>query len=234
MARPLPVGFEVRESKPFNGKAWRVTGYVEGKRKQYWFSTPEDAKADAADRNGEMQAYGTKVNLDSEARLEAFRGAERLKPHGKNVTNAVDYYLAHLQQKAASVPFSTLASQVRTEFARRVKANEVSDRHAESLRETLKKMEARFGETLAAEITTDDLRKWLKGLPLAAKTRNKHRGYAGQIFNLAVDIGHTTINPVSKIKKFGERSNAIHAKDRLQSIPRKTVLVHNNSPNTFN
>ena len=27
---------------------------------------------------------------------------------------------------------------------------------------------------------------------------------------------------------------AIHAKDRLQSTPRKTVLVHNNSPNTFN
>jgi integrase len=207
MARPLPIGFEVRESKPYNGKTWRVTGYVDGLRKQYWFATDTEAKADAADRNGEMKAYGTKVNLDSEARLEAYRGAERLKPHGKNVTNAVDYYLAHLQQKSASVPFSTLASQVRTEFTRRIKENEVSDRHAESLRETLKKMEARFGERLVAEFTTDDLRKWLKGLPLAAKTRNKHRGYAGQIFNLAVDFGHTTINPVAKIKKFGERSN---------------------------
>jgi hypothetical protein len=27
---------------------------------------------------------------------------------------------------------------------------------------------------------------------------------------------------------------AIHAKDRLQSPPHKTVLVHNNSPNTLN
>jgi hypothetical protein len=58
MARPLPVGFEVRESKPFNGKAWR--------------STEEEANTHAADRNAEMQAYGSKVNLDSEARLEAF------------------------------------------------------------------------------------------------------------------------------------------------------------------
>jgi integrase len=203
MARPLPVGFEVRESKPFNGKTWRVTGYVEGKRKQYWFSTEDDA----ADRNAEMQAYGSKVNLDSEARLEVFRGTERLKPHGKNVTNAVDYYLAHLQQKAASVPFSTLVTQVRIEFARRVKENEVSDRHAESLRETLKKMEVRFGEKLVSEITTKDVHTWLVGLPLAAKTRNKHRGYAGQVINLAVQFGHTTINPVSKIEKFAERSN---------------------------
>jgi integrase len=207
MARPLPLGFEVRQSKPFNGKKWRVTGYVNGHRKQYWFGTDTDAYADAADRNAEMQAYGSKVNLDSEARLEAFRGAERLRRHGKNVTHAVDYYLAHLQQKATSAPFSTLASQVRTEFARRIKENEVSDRHAESLRETLKKMEARFGEKLVSEITAKDVHKWLVGLPLAAKTRNKHRGYAGQVFNLAVDFGHATINPVSKIKKFGERSN---------------------------
>ena len=131
MARPKPIGFEVRESKPFNGKTWRVTGYVEGKRKQYWFSTEDDANDDAADRNAEMQAYGSKVNLDSEARLEAFRGAELLEPHGKNVMDAVRHYLNHLNQKSASVPFSTLTSQVRTEFARRVKANEVSDRHAE-------------------------------------------------------------------------------------------------------
>jgi integrase len=208
MARPLPLGFEVRESKPFNGKKWRVIGYVNGERKQCWFSTEKEAKANAADRNGEMKAYGTRVNLDSEARLEAFRGAERLRPHGKTVTHAVDFLLAHLERQSASVPFSTLAAQVRQEFGRRVKANEVSDRHAESLRETLKKLEGRFGEKLVSEITPKDIDTWLKGLPLAAKTRNKHRGYAGQVFNLAVKpFGYTKTNPLAGIKKFKERSN---------------------------
>jgi integrase len=47
----------------------------------------------------------------------------------------------------------------------------------------------------------------LLNLPLAAKTRNKHRGYAGQVFNLAVDFGHAKINPIAKIRKFAERSN---------------------------
>jgi integrase len=50
------------------------------------------------------------------------------------------------------------------------------------------------------------VREWLLGLPLATKTRNKHRGYAGQIFNLALDYGYTTFNPVTKIKKFNQRS----------------------------
>src|ERR1700737_1550713 len=38
------------------------------------------------------------------------------------------------------------------------------------------------------------------------KTRNKHRGYAGQVFNLAVDYGYLPANPVTKIKRFNERS----------------------------
>jgi integrase len=38
------------------------------------------------------------------------------------------------------------------------------------------------------------------------KTRNRHRGYAGQIFNLALDYGYTTFNPLAKVKKFKERA----------------------------
>jgi hypothetical protein len=61
----------------------------------------------------------------------------------------------------------------------------------------LRKLETRFGEQLVSEIQTEDIREWLSGLPLATKTRKKHRGYAGQVFNLAVDYGYLKANPVS-------------------------------------
>jgi hypothetical protein len=127
------------------------------------------------------------VNLDSEARLEAYRAAELLRPHSKTIMDAVRYYLTHLNQLSASVSFSVLAAKIRAEFARRIAANEVSARHAESMKETLKKLETRFGDNLVSEIRTEDLRSWLLGLPLAAKTRNKHRGYVGQIFGSGRD-----------------------------------------------
>jgi integrase len=44
-------------------------------------------------------------------------------------------------------------------------------------------------------------------MPLAPKTRNKVRGYARQIFGLAVEYGHATLNPVVGTKKFRERSS---------------------------
>jgi hypothetical protein len=65
MARPKPVGFAVRKSSPFNGKEWRVTGYLDGKRKQFWFASEKEARKEAADRNREREAYGSKVNLDA-------------------------------------------------------------------------------------------------------------------------------------------------------------------------
>jgi integrase len=178
----------------------------DGKRKQYWFATEKEAKSDCADRNQEREAYGSKVNLDSESRLEAFRAAELLRPHGKTLMDAVWHYLTHLKQLSTSVPFSVLATQVRSEFKRRKQSNEVSERHVKTLNETLNKLELRFGEQLVSEIRTEDVRNWLLELPLAAKTRNKHRGYTGQIFNLAVDYGYAAVNPVAKIKKFRERS----------------------------
>jgi uncharacterized membrane-anchored protein YjiN (DUF445 family) len=88
--------------------------------------------------------------------------------------DAVRYYLSHLNQLSVSVPFSTLASRVREEFVRRKAANEVSDRHAKTLRETLNKLEAKFVNRLVSEIKTEEIREWLLSLPLAAKTRNRH------------------------------------------------------------
>ena len=90
---------------PFNGKAYRVWGEVDGKRKQFWFATEKEAKAVTADRNQEQAAYGSKVNLDSEARLEAYRASELLEGSGATILDAVRFYLAHQKQASLQVPF---------------------------------------------------------------------------------------------------------------------------------
>jgi hypothetical protein len=213
MATPKPIGFQWKKMPtPYHGKAYRVWGEVEEegkqKRKQFWFATEKEAKAVCADRNQEQIAYGPKVNLDSEARLEAFRASQLLEGSEASILDAGRFYLNHQKRISASGPFSELAERVRTEFKRRLDKNEVSDRHSESLNETLRRLETTFGGMIVSEIEMEDIRQWLIGLPLATKTRNKHRGYAGQIFNLAVDYGYRLDNPVKKIKKFNERSTA--------------------------
>jgi hypothetical protein len=206
MPKVRPTGYEVRESaKPHRGKTWRVIGYKDGVRHQYWFTSEKEARADARDRNAELSNYGAKVSLNPADRLEAFRASELLKPFGKTIMDATRFYLEHLNRTAVSVPFSALAAKVREEFVRREKANEVSNRHARTLRETLSKLELKFSDRIVSEITKDETREWLLSLPLKLKTKNKHRGYASQIFGLAKEFGYAAANPFSEIKKFRER-----------------------------
>jgi triphosphoribosyl-dephospho-CoA synthetase len=69
-------------------------------------------------------------------------------------------------RKSTNGKWRIVATQVREEFKRRLEKNEVSERHAESLEETLRKLEARFGDTLVSKIRTEDIREWFQSLPL--------------------------------------------------------------------
>ena len=208
MPRKRPTLFEVRYSaKPNRDNSWRIVGFKDGKRTQFWYKTEEDAEKAAADLNAEIAAYGTQIALSSVDRLRAMTAADRLQSYGKTIDDAVNFYIAYLDQLNASIPFSKLATQIRGEFKRRAANNEASSRHIETMSEALTKLEAKFGNRSVATIETKELREWLLALPLAAKTRNKHRGYARQIFSLAVDYGYRPTNPLLGIKKFRERSS---------------------------
>ena len=55
---------------------------------------------------------------------------------------------------------------------------------------------------LLAEITPGDLTMWLNTMPVAPRTRERHRAYAIQVFNAATRIGLVTTNPAEDIPVF--------------------------------
>jgi hypothetical protein len=188
MPRKRPALFEVRYSeKPNRDNHWRIVGFVNGKRTQYWYKTEEDAEAAAADKNAEITAYGTQIALSSVDRVRAFNAADRLAPFGKTIDDAVNFYLEYLNRVSSTVPFELLAKQIREDFARRRKRNQTSDKHVESLEYVLKKLESRFTGELVSEITTKQIRDWLNVLPFETRTLNNIRNYSRQVFSLAID-----------------------------------------------
>jgi hypothetical protein len=48
-----------------------VLGYVDGKRKQYWFSTEKEALADLRNRNAQLAAHGSDLILTTSERADA-------------------------------------------------------------------------------------------------------------------------------------------------------------------
>ena len=207
MARPRPTQFEVRKSKPFNGKAWRITGYVDGKRKALWHSTEKQAKAEAAWRNREIQAYGTRIILDAPLRLDASRARDLLAGTGLSIVDAVQLALKQRDLVIKSKPFNAFAAVYREEIASRLDSGNLRPRAAESLRETLRRMEEYFGETILAEITPEALTEWLSGMPVALRSKKRHRGYANQVLEAARKRGYLALNPMKEVETFKENGD---------------------------
>ena len=206
MPKRRPIQFEVRKSKPFQGKAWRVTGYVDGKRRALWYRTEKEARAEAGWRNAELAAWGSKVRIDPELRLEAFRAQELLRPYSASILDAVRFYVSHQDARARSLPFDVFAAEYRVEIKLRLETGRLRPRAAQSLRETLKRLEAAFGSELLVNITSEALSAWLGAMPLADRSKQRHRAYAFQVFEAALKRGYLASNPVKAVETFRHRN----------------------------
>jgi integrase len=198
--------FRAYKSATANGNhKWYIIGRPAGKRIRAWFATKEQAEAEATERNLKMRKLGeTAVTLDHDLLSAATEAATLLRPYGKNLRDAVAFYVGHLKVLSASILGSKLCERVKVEFERRVQAGEASARHAESMRETLRKFESRFGSANVAILSAAEIKIWLAEMDLAIKTRNRHLGYVQNIFNIAEGWGLIPKNPLDGVEPFND------------------------------
>ena len=95
MARPSIREYQIKRANAPNGdKVWHIVGRPNGKRIRAWFKTKEAAQAEATERNLAMRKLGENaVALDAVLAETARDGATRLKPFGKTLKDAIDFYL---------------------------------------------------------------------------------------------------------------------------------------------
>jgi integrase len=203
-----------RLAKPNGRKSWKVEGRPIGKRERYYFVSEKEAKAAAGDLNAQLAAFGTQTMLTDEQRVSAAACLRILEPYGKSLYDAVHFYQDHLDRLASSITVRELCERVKSEFQRRLAAGEISKRHAESMRETLKKFADRFGASHIKLVSGAEIKAWLASEPLAVKTRNRHLGYIRNVFSLAEEWNLIDADPFKKVNGF----NDPHAKARQVAI----------------
>jgi hypothetical protein len=142
---PSSTFFKVfKLSSPNGRREWKVEGRPTGKRERYYFVTEKEARRAANDLNNQIAAFGTQNNLTDSERVMAAECIRLLAPYGKTLYDAAHFLRDHLDRLASSISVRALCERVETEFERRLTAGEISERHATSMKETLKKFEAKF------------------------------------------------------------------------------------------
>jgi hypothetical protein len=128
MARPRPCFYEVRESeKGFNGKHWKITAYIDGKRKQIWCASDKEAKTLAKEKNAELHAYGSELSdLTATQRADSQRAFELLRPYpGVTLTDLAKDYIRVAVARSASKPLDEFVDEYKNQFEARVASGEI-------------------------------------------------------------------------------------------------------------
>src|SRR5215470_14446949 len=176
-----------------------VVNYREaGKRKRTFFENKEAAGSFAAFKNAECQRNGTEhAEFPTAIRVMAQNAVELLKPFGKTILDAAQYYAAHLKASERSCT----VKQLLAELLEAKESKGVSRRHLDDLRQRAGRFAASFGERTTATISGREIEEWLDSLNVGPQTHNHYRNAVRLAFNFAVRRGYATENPATKTEK---------------------------------
>lgn len=213
MGRRAKPEYQVFKAKKPNGKnRWYIVGRPNGKRIRAWYSTEEQAEAEATERNIKLRRLGSAAaEIDNRLIVMASEGAGKLAPFGKTIRDAVDFYYAHLVARAASKPVNKFVEDLKADMQIRVSNGGLRSGALKVIKNTFVKLSAEFGSTLLSDITEAELKKWLNKMPVAQRTRERHRSYTAQIFNAAKRSKYVTENPAANIPVFRSEDEEVEA-----------------------
>jgi integrase len=194
-----------------------------GKRKRTFFETKEAAKSFVAFKNAELKRNGVEhVEFPTTLRVMAQSAVELLKPFGKTIMDAAQYYAAHLKASEKSCT----AVQLVKELVAAKEHDGASARHVSDLRSRLNIFAAKFDGQPVATITSAEIDDWLRSLNVSPVTRNHYRRLIVLAFNYAVKRGYSADNPAKKTDKAKERGSDIG----ILSLTQTTRLLENTTP----
>jgi integrase len=200
-----------------------VRSNVTGKRQRRFFETEAEAKTYAAQKEIELLNQGKEgMTFSTALRVMAQQAAEQLKPFGKTIDDAAQFYLKHLESEKGSVP----VEQAVAELIQNRHAAGRSGVYCGDLKFRLGRFSEKFYSRSIASITTREINQWLESLEVGPVTRNTFRRDVRTLFSFCSDHGYCVDNPATATTRAKEPSTEVS----VLSVEDAVVLLEKSSP----
>jgi hypothetical protein len=133
---------------------------VNGKRKRLFFET--EAKAEEELRNLQIKARRqgqAGLDISDALRAMAVDCARQLKPYGKTILDATNFFLHHL-----AATQSKHVEKLVEDYLRRQERSKLSARHLADIRSRLGRFQEAFGDRPVRTLAATEIEEWLYGL----------------------------------------------------------------------
>lgn len=164
-----------------------------GGRNRQAFKLKSEAERKMAEKKAEIASFGAAAaSIPESLRVAAVDAHTKLKPHGKTIGDAVDFYLKHLTAQAGGKDLKEAVD----EFVLKVKATK-SERYHQSIKNRLETMVKRLPAGYStAQVTSMDVASILDGLAAAA-TKRSYKANMRTFFTWCKsDKGYCQSNPL--------------------------------------
>jgi integrase len=172
-----------------------------GKREA--FSSKQDALDRADEIKCDFDAQGTDgLALEAEVRVMAIRAKNRLDTYGKTISDACDFYEAHLKKEKAKADSATVANlSAQWLAAKTISNNRILRKDTvDDIRKTSKILEKNFGTLRILEITESSMQDYLDGLGVGFRAKQNRRNLFSQFFNWCKRQRFINENPLQNIQ----------------------------------
>jgi integrase len=231
-AKKLPPSFSmninswprIRKVKDKNEReVYLVDARINGKGRRFFFPSRRDADVKAQALRVERRNQGTAaLYFPERLRVEAFECAEKLKPFGKSLRDAVNFYLPRLQIENRTCTINALVSQLLDAKKR----DGASERYLSDLRSRLGQFVASFEGKNVSDFTNIEIDHWLRSLGVSAVTRNNFRRALIVAFNFARSNKFCIENPARDTAKAKET----RLRPQILSVDQMAMLLERAAP----
>jgi integrase len=162
------------------------------------FPTQAAAKAKRDLLKVDFENLGTRASAIPDAlRLEAVRCSGKLKPYGQSLTDAVNFFVAHLDatERSSTIP------DVVIEYIETKRASAKSKRYVDDLKSKLGKLAGAFPESMASEVSAKQIDTWLTSLRLSSRSINSYRTVLNGLFSFGIKRSYLRTNPIAGVER---------------------------------
>jgi integrase len=193
---------------------WTINGLTEnGARRTPLYRTQQEARREADHRQAEQKNFGlSAMELPVRIRAEAAACLEKLRPLGKTMTEAVNFYVHHLQTKSKLEVSRTLEACLQDFIAEKVQLADRGDLRAISIQTTrsrAKRLAESLGSMPIQAIGSKHLSEFLANLPFSQVTKIHYRAFLSEFMSYALEREWIEGNPLSAWGKTKRRKNLI-------------------------
>jgi integrase len=190
---------------------------VNGKRRRYFFSTKEKAEAELARMRIKQRKEGENaLGLPDSLRIMALECAQELKPLGKTLKEATEFYIKYVRDSERSISVCALIDEYLA-GQQRLKRSQV---HIYDLRQRFSRFKETFGDRRLRTVTTNEIDAWLHDLGLSAQSVNNYRSRIAALFSYGLKRGYLERNPVSSVDKIKliDEAPRIFTPEQIQNL----------------